>query len=393
MPDTVPVYRPDLYSRAAILDPHPHYARLRELGPVVRLPRHRAYALPRYAECKAVLRDHDTFASGGGVALNPVTNRMSRDTTLASDGADHRRRRTLLAHRMLPRALRTIQEDVRQRAAETVAAAVRAGTVDGVTLAAALPLSIVPDLVGWPRDGRDHLLDWAAATFDALGPLNGRGVRTAPANLAMLRYTRALVRDRALLPGSAGADVLRAADDGRIGPAEATALMIDYLAPSLDTTIGAISAALHLFATHPGQWEALRRDPGLVPNAVHEAVRYESPIRGFARTVRRPVELAGTPVPAGARVLVLYASANRDPREWTEPGTFDIHRDATRQLGFGYGRHGCAGQALARLEAEAVLTALAERVARIEVVGEPEWLPNNVIRRYARLPLRLVPAR
>ncbi|MEV0358116.1 cytochrome P450 [Nocardia sp. NPDC050697] len=390
MPDTVPAYRRDLYSRAAILDPHPHYARLRDLGPVVRLPR-RGYALPRYVECRAVLRDHDTFVSGAGVALNPVTNRMSRNTTLGSDGTDHRRRRTLLAHRMLPRALRTIQEAVQRRAAETVEAALRAGTVDGVALAAALPLSIVPDLVGWPRDGREHLLDWAAATFDALGPLNGRGLRTAGANLAMLRYTRALVRDRALLPGSAGADVLLAADAGEISPAEATALMIDYLAPSLDTTIGALSAALHLFATHPGQWAALRANPGLVPNAVNEAIRYESPIRGFTRTVRRPAEIAGTPLPAGAKVLVLYASANRDPREWDDPDTFDIHRDASRQLGFGYGRHGCAGQALARLEAGAVLTALAERVTRIELAGEPEWLRNNVIRRHARLPLRLVP--
>lgn len=392
MPESAPTYRPDLYSRSAILDPHPHYTRLRDLGPVVRLPRHRVYALPRYAECKAVLRDHDTFASGGGVALNPVTNRLSRDTTLGSDGADHRRRRTLLAHRMLPRALHTIQERVHQRAAETVVTALRAGTVDGVALAAALPLSIVPDLVGWPHDGRDHLLPWAAATFDALGPLNGRGVRTATANLAMLRYARTLVRERALLPGSAGADVLQAADAGEISPAEATALMIDYLAPSLDTTIGAVSAALHLFATHPDQWDAVRADPGLIPNAVNEAVRYESPIRGFTRTVRQPTALAGTPLPAGARILVLYASANRDPREWADPDTFDIHRDATRQLGFGYGRHGCAGQALARLEAGAVLTALAERVARIEIAGEPDWLPNNVIRRYARLPLRLVAA-
>jgi len=99
-PLAVPVYRPDIYTRAAILDPHPHYRALRELGPVVWLPRHRLYALPRYAACKATLRDDGQFLSGHGVAANPLTNRLSRGTTLNSDGADHDRRRKLLAHRM-----------------------------------------------------------------------------------------------------------------------------------------------------------------------------------------------------------------------------------------------------------------------------------------------------
>jgi len=98
----VPVYRPDIYSPQAILDPYPHYAKLRELGPVVWLPRHKVYALPRYAECKAVLLDDTTFVSGDGVALNPVANRLSRGTTLNSDGEDHARRRALVAHRLTP---------------------------------------------------------------------------------------------------------------------------------------------------------------------------------------------------------------------------------------------------------------------------------------------------
>lgn len=143
-----PAYEPELYSRAAIQDPYPHYARLRELGPVVWLAKQRAYALPRYAECKAVLLDDETFISGAGVALNPVANQLSRGTTLNSDGEDHSRRRALLAHRLTPRALRAMRATVDQQAVAAVEAAVSRGAIDGVELATALPMSVVPDLIG-----------------------------------------------------------------------------------------------------------------------------------------------------------------------------------------------------------------------------------------------------
>ncbi|MGY1941773.1 cytochrome P450, partial [Nocardia gipuzkoensis] len=117
-----PVYQPDLYSRQAIKDPYPHYARMRELGPVVWLARQRAYALPRYAECKTALLADDTFISGEGVGLNPVANRLSRGTTLNSDGEDHSRRRALLGRRLTPKALRTMRETVERQAVAAVEA-------------------------------------------------------------------------------------------------------------------------------------------------------------------------------------------------------------------------------------------------------------------------------
>lgn len=388
----VPSYRPDIYSTAAIVNPYPHYARLRGLGPVVWLPRQRVYALPRYAECKAVLKDDVTFASGRGVALNPLTNRMSRGTTLNSDGAEHERRRKLVAHRLTPRALKTMSEAVAIRAAEVVDAAVALGAVDGVAdLATALPLAIVPDFVGWPNEGREHLLEWAGATFDILGPLNKHNVRAIPASLRMLRFSRRVIRQRSVLDGSMGHDVLAAADAGRLAHTDCPALMIDYLAPSLDTTISAIASALHLFATHPDQWQAIRADPGLIPNAVNEVVRFQSPLRAFSRKVTSDAEVGGVVVPKGARVLVLYASANRDELEWTDPDSFDIHRNAVGQLGFGHGTHGCAGQGLARMETQAILRALVDRVDTIRCTGEPTWAINNIIHRFERLPLELVP--
>lgn len=391
--DGVPVYRHDIYATDAIIDPYPHYARLRDLGPVVWLSKQRAYALPRFAECKAVLRDDDVFISGRGVALNAVANRLSRGTTLNSDGAEHDQRRKLVAHRMLPRALREISDGVDSQAAQVVGAAIDSGEIDGVAdLACALPLAVVPDLVGWPRDQRDDLLTWGGATFDILGPLNRHWVRSLPSSVQMLRFARRVVRRRSVTQGSLGHDVLIAADNGQLPHRQCPPLMVDYVAPSLDTTVSAISSALQLFATFPEQWAILKRDRRLISNAVNEVIRYESPLRAFSRKADQDTIISGVKIPAGARVLVIYASANRDEREWDRPEVFDVRRDANRQLGFGHGSHACAGQGLARLETAAMLRALVERVDRIELTAPPTWAINNIIRRHDRLPLKLVAA-
>ncbi|KAB7758004.1 cytochrome P450 [Mycolicibacterium mucogenicum] len=392
-PAALPIYKPDIYALDAITDPYPHYQRMRDLGPVVWLAKQRAYALPRYTECKSVLRDDKTFLSGQGVALNPITNRMSRGTTLNSDGVEHEQRRKRVAHRMLPRALRAISDTVDDTARGVVETALGKGDVDGVNdLAAALPLAVVPDLIGWPRDQRDHLISWAGATFDVLGPLNWQAIKAVPNTLLMLRFARRVVRERNVIEGSMADELLTAADEGQLAHDECPPLLVDYIAPSIDTTMSAISNALYLFASHPDQWQLLKDEPGLMANAVNEIVRYEPPLRAFARCTAQQTEIAGVSIRSGARVLVIYASANRDEREWENPTVFDIRRDAGRHVGFGQGAHACAGQALARLETTAMLRALLERVDRIELTGTPRWAINNIIRRHERLPLKLIAA-
>lgn len=391
-PGNVPAYRPDLYSVAAIRDPYPHYAVMRALGPVVWLPKQKLYALPRYAEVKAVLRDYDTFRSGGGVALNTISRTVGRRSFLMLDGSEHDRVRKLTAHRLIPRALRSLQTQIDDLAEDTVRAALAQGGVDGVRdIALRLPLQVVPDLVGWPEREREHLVKWAGATFDLLGPFNRLAVRSSGNVLSMLAFVHRLARRRNVIPGSMADELVQAIDEGAMKPSQLPSVFIDYLAPSIDTTASAISAALWLFARNPDQWQILQCDPARIPNAVNEIVRMESAVRAFGRRAERDTEIAGTRIPTGSRVLVMFASANRDERVWSDPDRFDITRDASRQLGFGHGVHACAGQGLARMETEAMLRSLLRHVDYIELHGAPELAVNNVIRRFESLPLRLIP--
>ena len=384
----VPTYGADIYDDQALLEPYEHYRALRDLGPAVWLEQHGAYAITRYADVRAVLTDSDTFRSANGIALNEPANSAILGCTLASDGELHAHLRQVVAHRLTPRSLRPMKERVTEAADELVAELLQRGSFDAVAdLARALPLSIVPDFIGWPQEGREHLLRWAGANFDSFGPINERVEKALPQCGEMAAFGAEVVRTGNVLPGSLGASVLEARDRGEVTTEQTMMLMLDYLAPSLDTTISAVGSAIWLFGQHPDQWDRIREDPKLIPNAVNEVVRYESPISSFGRLVSKDTEVDGVPIPAGSRVVVSYASANRDERKWGDPDVFDVTRkDAVHQLGFGYGEHGCAGQGLARMETESLLTALARSVTRFEL-GEPERALNNLIRALGSLPV------
>ena len=145
-------------------------------------------------------------------------------------------------------------------------------------------------------------------------------------------------------------------------------MMTDYLGPSLDTTINATSSAILLFGRHPDQWDAVREDRALIPNAINEVLRLESPIPWFARVATEDHDIDGVHVPTGSRVVLLFASANRDERRFQDSDRFDVRRGNARDhLAFGHGEHNCVGQGLARLELRALLEALADAVERFEL--------------------------
>jgi len=388
----IPTYDDDLFTDDALAHPYDHYRALRDLGPVVWLSAHDVYAVTRYADVRAVLDDPDVFCSGQGVGFNDFINETGRGTTLMSDGDQHDRLRQVIGRPLTPKALAELRPDADSLADQLADRLARRGTFDAVRdLAEVLPATWVPDLLGWPQDGRDHLIRWGAASFDALGPANARAEAGGVGTVEMAIYAQELAQ-RDLPEGSMAAGILEAAARGDIDEAQCPFAIIDYLAPSLDTTISALGNAIWLFATHPDQWQLLRREPERVKQAFNEVLRLETPISAFTRATTGPAVIDGVELPAGARVMVSYASANRDERRWDDPDTFDITRNSAAHVAFGHGEHACVGMGLARLEGAAVLGALVERIEGFELAGPPTRKLNNLIRSFASLPVSVRPA-
>ena len=189
-----------------------------------------------------------------------------------------------------------------------------------------------------------------------------------------------------------GARIYAEADAAQLSEEEAGLLVRSLLTAGLDTTIFGLGAAMYCFATYPHQWRILRNDPRLVRPAFEEVIRFISPVQTFFRTTTREVEVAGITLGEGEKVLLFLASANRDPDMWDNPETFDIRRGATGHVGFGHGIHMCVGQYVARLEAEVLLTTLANKIAALEPDGVPVWRLNNTLHGLDSLPLTVRPA-
>jgi cytochrome P450 len=193
----------------------------------------------------------------------------------------------------------------------------------------------------------------------------------------------------ALAPDGFGARIWAAADRGEITHAQAPLVVRSLLTAGVDTTVHGLSAVLYAFATHPDQWRRLRAQPHLARVAFDEAVRWESPVQTFFRTATADVAVAGVVVPEGKKILMFLGAANRDPRRWRDPDAFDLGRDPSGHVGFGMGIHQCVGQHVARLEAEALLTALARRVETLELAGPTHRHHNNTLRAWESIPVRV----
>lgn len=380
----------DLYKRKALRDPYPHYKIIRDMGPAVFMPKRGLWAIGRYDGVRAALRASEVLVSGKGVAANGLVNGISSPITLTSDGATHDRRRRVLIQPVMPKPLNDLRPRLEAEAEALIARHATRATFDAITsVAAHLPVTVVAELVGLNEAGRRRMLSWAAATFNMLGVLNLRGLAALPKLLHLSRYVERLGRED-VVPGGWADGLFAAAERDELSTAEARAMVIDYVGPALDTTILASGHMLWLLATDPQAYAQLREEPELVPGVVNEAVRLASPIRGFTRYAAADFDLDGTVIPAGARVLVLFASANRDERHYEAPDRFDIRRNPRDHVGWGHGPHSCVGMHLARLEMELLLGSLVRHVATLEV-DTPSFAYNNVLQGFKNLPMRFHP--
>lgn len=266
---------------------------------------------------------------------------------------------------LTPAAMKALQQSVTDEAEALVQRLVSKPSFCATReLAVHLPVTIVANQVGLGEEGRERMLTWADQMFNCFGPANDRMREALPVLEEMMEYATSQAVRGKLKPGSWAEGILDAADRGEIDPALCPVLMIDFVGPSLDTTIFGISNGVWLFAKHPEQWDTIRESPSLIPSAINEILRLEAPIQGFSRYVASDFDMSGVTLPAESRAIVFYGAANRDARAFPDPHTFDVTRNGPNQLAFGAGPHVCAGIHLARLEMNAIFTALARTVKR-----------------------------
>lgn len=391
----------DPYSVENLLDPYPMHERLREAGPVVRLtPYANVVACGRHAEVHAVFSDHVNFISGAGVGLtnfNTETPFRPKSQILEVDPPLHTQARTVLSRILSPKVVMQIRAAFTAEAEALIDRCVEKsqsqGGIDAIhDLAQPYPLKVFPDAVGLGDGGRENLLIYGDMIFNSMGPRNELLAKSAARVHEVTAWIMEHCQREHLRPGGFGDQIYQAADAGEISRELAPLLVRSFLSAGVDTTINGIGNALYSLAHHPDAYAKLRASPGLARPAFEEALRWESTVQTFFRTAARDCEIAGLPIPENTKVLCMLASANRDPRKWPEPDRYDIERRPSGHMALGAGIHGCVGQAVARLEGEVVLAALAKRVQRIEVTGVHTRRLNNTLRALDTLPLRLVPA-
>jgi cytochrome P450 len=390
----------DAFGHDVLEDPSAFHADLRDAGPVVYLTRYDVYAFGRYEQVHAALVDWQEFQSAAGVGLSNF--RFEKpwrppSLLLEADPPLHDAPRRVLKKILGPRALRTLRDSWMADADALVdeVLAEHGTELDAVShLAEAFPLRVFPDAVGIPKPGRENLLPYGDHLFNAFGPANDLVAKGAPRAAELLAWTTAQCGRDVLAPEGFGADIWAAADRGDITPEQAPLVVRSLLSAGVDTTVHGMSAVLYAFATNPDQWQRLRAEPALARVAFDEAVRWESPVQTFFRTATTDVRVGDHVIPDGQKILMFLGSANRDPRHWMtethpDPDVFDLSRDPSGHVGFGMGIHQCIGQHVARLEADALLTALIRRVEQLELVGPPRRHHNNTLRAWESIPVRL----
>lgn len=368
----------DLFSDQTLLDPYPVYADLREKAPAVWIEKNRVWAITRYRDVREALNSPEIFSSNK-VAFNDAMNDALRGTSLATDPPEHRQLRKTLLAPLTPRALKAIGDDIAEKADRMMHALVEKGSFDGIKdLARAFPKEVVTDMLGVQGQARENILRWGDAAFNVLGPMNERTVQNFPVAGELFQFC-ATVKAEDLAEGSLGRSIFEAAERGEIAPESCGPIIHQYIAAGLESTIAAIGNTLSHWAANPDQYALIAADPTLVRSAFNESLRYTAPLGLIGRLVKQDVVIEGITIPAGSQVALMLASANRDPRQFENPDQYLVSRNPTDHLTFGNGIHTCAGQNLARLEADSILSAFARRIKRFKTGPSDRQLANMTL--------------
>lgn len=394
--NTRPTLDIDPFDEAVMLDPMPTDTAVREAAPIVWLPKYEVWACGRDAEVREIFGDWERFSSAAGTGLTNVKrqkNWRKPSVILETDPPEHTASRRVLSRVLSPVATAKLKETFAKEADALVDRLVEQRQFDAAEdLAFAFPFKMLPDAVGMAQEGREYLMPYSTLNFNAMGPKNERFLAAEKAAEGAFQYVEWQCRRENLEPGKFGAQIYAAADDEHITEEAAGLLVRAFLSAGIDTTVFSIGLAILALIKHPDQWDMFHQNPEMARRVFDEGLRYTPSSPFIGRTTRNATTLSGVELGADEKVLTFLGAANRDPRRWENAEAFDITRNPTGHLSFGTGIHGCVGQVVARAEAEAVLSALARRVKKIELTGDPVPQLINWLRGYSSIPVEVVAA-
>ncbi|MFC8717319.1 cytochrome P450 [Kitasatospora sp. NPDC057198] len=388
----------DPRSAAFVAHPYPAYAALRERAPVQYHPPTGQWLVSRYADVNALLRDrrlgrtythrftHEEFGRPAPDPAHEPFHTLNDHGLLDLEGPDHARIRRLVAKAFTPRTVESLRPTVRRLAGELVDGLLAAGGGDLIAeVAEPLPVAVIAEMLGIPEADRHRLRPWSADITGMFelhpGPETAR--RAVTASLEFSAYLRELIRHRRAAPGPdlISALVLAAEDGQALSEQEVVSTCVLLLNAGHEATVNTTGNGWLALFRNPGQLARLRGAVDeLLPTAVEELMRYDTPLQMFERWVLDDIEVAGTRIPRGAEVALLFGSANRDPARFTDPDRLDLGRTDNPHLGFGAGIHFCLGAPLARMELTESYGALLRKAPGLTLLREPDRRPGYVIR-------------
>ncbi|MEI9887693.1 MAG: cytochrome P450 [Rhizomicrobium sp.] len=390
MAKAIPSTDIDMFSAESVRNARAVDDGLREMAPVVRLAREDIVMLGRHEHVAKGLVDWKAFSSTSRPWHDP--NSVRPEILLTDDPPRHTQVRAVIGRALSPKAMKAMEDAFRREAEVLVdGLMVEAGAaIDAVKdVTARYVHKVLPDLMGLPEEGREAMTPFGNAVWATMGPANDLfEAAMAQAGNSFEWVDQACNREN-IRPDSLGGEMYAAADRREISEQDAKLLTLTILSAGADTTVITMANAINAFAQFPEQYKLLRGDPSLLRNAFDEALRWDSPSRMAGRIAKQDIEIEDYVIPAGTRCGLMFSAANRDPRKWEAPESYDLKRDLRGQVGWGQGIHMCVGKALAQAEADALLGEIVKRVARIEKAGEPEPWMTTIGHGPIKVPVRL----
>ncbi len=390
MSKPIPEYELDIFTPDAVVNAREVDDALREFAPVVRLA-DGTHMLGRHEHVAAGLLDWKAFSSASRPWHDPTSPRP--EILLTDDPPRHTQTRKVIADALSPRALERVKSIFEERAQQLLARlrAREGEAVDAVgEVAQAYVFRVLPDILGLPEEGREHMHGFSEMVWATMGPPGELFDQAMQHDFsAVVNWLETQCERDALDPDGIGAEIYAAADRGQVTLAEAKLLLQTVLSAGADTTFITMANALRAWALFPEQYEKLRADPKKVRAAFDESLRWDAPSRMAGRIATRDVEIDDYVIPAGTRCGLMFAAANRDPRFWDAPDEYRFDRDNKHSLGWGYGVHGCVGRTLATMEAQALLGAIVAQVESIAIAGPYEPWMTTVGHGPIRQPVKL----